>query len=152
MLIVFKSFDVYINGRCTAHRETIPLDETWWWVRFYPSLSVRFMWWWRIELTWLDAWINHRWKYGLIYVVLFFSFFSLTELTQVRDWVHLKPGRQLRQQDGIENDETLLLCGEELFSSLQSDKCVLCWLWITTRPFSYLHIQHLILTFFKWLR
>jgi hypothetical protein len=47
--------------------------------------------------------------------VLFFSFFSLTGLTQVRDWVHLKPARQLRQQDGIENDETLLLCGEEFF-------------------------------------
>jgi len=47
--------------------------------------------------------------------VLFFSFFSLTGLTQVRDWVHLKPARQLRLQDGIENDETLLLCGEEFF-------------------------------------
>ena len=60
--------------------------------------------------------------------VLYFPDSVLTGLTQVRDWVHLKPARQLRQQDGIENDETLLLCGEEFFSSLQSDKRVLCWL------------------------
>jgi hypothetical protein len=58
----------------------------------------------------------------------FFSFFSLTDLTQIRDCVDLKPARQSRLQDGIENDETLLLKREELFSSLQSDTRVLCWL------------------------
>ena len=49
------------------------------------------------ELNWL-GWMhgfNHRWKYGLIYVVFFFfSLFSLTGLTQLPSWLcafHTRP-------------------------------------------------------------
>ncbi len=46
--------------------------------------------------------------------LFFLSFFSLTGLTQVCNFVHLKPARQFRLQDGIENYETPLLYEEEL--------------------------------------